>query len=140
MIWHSQKKSINGKVRHVADSKAWAHIEATWPDFASNPRNVRLALPLMGSTPLGTWSTWPALLLNYNLPPWLVTKRFFMILCLIIPGPQNMKMGNFDVYLAPALEELQDLWNGVKAMDVLAPPESREFTLKAMLGYGPYPN
>jgi hypothetical protein len=44
-----------------------------------------------------------------------------------------MKMGNFDVYLAPALEELQDLWNGVKAMDVLAPPESREFTLKAML-------
>jgi len=99
----------------------------------SNSRNVRLALPLMGSTPLGTWSTWPALLLNYNLPPWLVTKRFFMILCLIIPGPQNMKMGNFDVYLAPALEELQDLWNGVKAMDVLAPPESREFTLKAML-------
>jgi hypothetical protein len=42
-------------------------------------------------------------------------------------------MGNFDVYLALVLEELKDLCNGVKAMDVLAPLESKDFTLKAML-------
>ncbi len=33
MVWHSDNKSTNGLVWHVADNKAWAHIDAMWLDF-----------------------------------------------------------------------------------------------------------
>ncbi len=56
---------------------------------------------------------------NYNLPPWLVTKRFFVILSLIISGPENVKVANFDVYLEPMIEELKELWKGVAGLDIL---------------------
>jgi hypothetical protein len=45
-------------------------------------------------------------------------KRFFILLSLIIPGPKSMKNSNFDVYLAPLLENLIDVWNGVVGVDV----------------------
>ncbi len=51
-------------------------------------------------------STSPVLFLNYNLPPWPVTKKFFLLLLMIIPGPNNEKSSNFDVYLAPVFDEL----------------------------------
>jgi hypothetical protein len=60
--------------------------------------------------------TWPVVLLNYNLPPWLVTKRYFMMLAIIIPSKESMTSGNIDVYLEPLIEELQMLWNGLKLM------------------------
>jgi len=47
--------------------------------------------------------------LNYNLPPWLVIKRFFVILSLIIPSPESVKVANFDVYLEPMIEALEEL-------------------------------
>ncbi len=53
MIWHARNKSIDGKVRHVPDSKAWKHIDNTWPDFAIEPRNVRLGLATDGVNPFG---------------------------------------------------------------------------------------
>ncbi len=110
MTWHSQNRSMDGKVRHVPDSKAWEHIDATFPNFANEPRNVRLGLATNGRNPFGeksnTWSTWLVLVLNYNLPPWLVTKKFLLLLSLIIPSPDSVKSNNFDVYLALVLEEL----------------------------------
>jgi hypothetical protein len=50
MTWHARNKSIDGKVRHVLNSKAWQHIDNTWPDFAIEPRND--ALPSPGLNPL----------------------------------------------------------------------------------------
>jgi hypothetical protein len=42
MVWHAKNKSSDhGLVRHALDSKVWAHINASWPDFASEPHNVR---------------------------------------------------------------------------------------------------
>ncbi len=32
-----------------------------------------------------------------------------MILSLIIPGPESVKVANFDVYLEPLIEELEEL-------------------------------
>jgi hypothetical protein len=114
---------MDGKVRHVPDSRAWEHIDVTFSNFDSEPRNVRLGLATDGINPFGeknnTWSTWPILVLNYNLPPWLFTNLFFLLLSLIIPGPDNLKSSNFDVYLAPVLEELAKLWKGVRGVDVL---------------------
>ncbi len=62
-------------------------------------------------------STWLVVILNYNLPPWLVTKHYFMMLALIIPCKEFVTSGNIDVYLELLIEELQTLRNGVKAYD-----------------------
>jgi len=80
-----------------------------------------------------TWSTWHVLGLNYNLPPWLVTKKFLLLLSLIIPGPYCVKSSNFDVYIAPMLEELAELWKGVRGVDLLQPLEKRQFIMRAIL-------
>ncbi len=55
-----------------------------------------------------------------------------------------MTFENFEVYLQPLVQELQQLWIGVAAYDVLKPLGSRSFTLRAsvlwtihdFLGYG----
>jgi hypothetical protein len=86
-------------------------------------RNVRLGLATDGVNPFGdknnVWSTWLVLLLIYNLPPWLVTKKFFMFLSIIIPRPESVKSANFDVLITPLIEELQELWEGVRGLDIL---------------------
>ena len=59
----------------------------------------------------------PVVMLNYNLPPWLVTKNFFMMLALIIPGKESVTDKNVDVYMTPLIEELQELWKGIDCLD-----------------------
>lgn len=107
MVWHATNRRIDGLVRHVVNSKAWAHIDYRWPDFTSEFRNVRLGLINDGVNPYGekksSWSTWPILLFNYNLPPWLVTKNFFVMLVLLIPGKEIVKMHNFNIHMAPLI-------------------------------------
>jgi len=86
------------------------------------PRNVKLALAINGVNPfcekINSWSSWPVLLFNYNLPPWLITKNFFVMLALIILGQESIKLHNIDIYVAPLIEELQVLWRGVIAWDM----------------------
>jgi hypothetical protein len=128
---------MDGKVQHVLDSRAWEHIDATFPNFANEPKNISLGLATNGMNPFGeksnTWSTWHVLVLNYNLPPWLVTKKFLLLLSLIILGLDSVKSNNFDVYLAPMLEELVELWKGVRGVDVLQPQGRRQFIMKEIL-------
>jgi hypothetical protein len=113
------------------------HIDRTWPEFGGEPRDVRLGLAIDGVNPFGeksnAWSTSPVLFLNYNLPPWLVTKKNFLLLSMIIHGPSSVKSSNFDVYVALVFEELVELWKGVRAVDVLQPIRRREFTMKVVL-------
>jgi hypothetical protein len=49
------------------------------------------------------------MLLNYNIPPWLTTKKFFILLALPIPVKDLMQ---------PLIEELQELWLGVAACNL----------------------
>ncbi|KAL3679629.1 hypothetical protein R1sor_022585 [Riccia sorocarpa] len=101
-------------MRLVVDSPAVQHVEHTWPEFATDPRHLRLGLASDGISPYGvkssSHSTWPMVLTNYSVPPWLASKKGFLLLTLIIPGPKKVK--NFDVYLQPLVEELQQLWTG----------------------------
>jgi hypothetical protein len=142
MLWHSENRSNreggDTLVRHPCDSKAWKHFEENVdPVFKEDARNVHFALAADGVNPFkqtrSTWSTWPVLLLNYNLPPWLCTKKFFIMLALLIPGKQLVTTENFDVYMEPLLEELLELWKGVLTYDVLKDMGSREFRLRGML-------
>jgi hypothetical protein len=73
------------------------------------------------------------MLLNDNVPPWLTTKKFFVMLALLILGKDLVTNANFNVYLQPLVEELQQLWKGVPAYDVLKPLSSRSFTLRGVL-------
>ncbi len=62
-----------------------------------------------------------------------MTKNFFVVLALLIPNKEFVKMHNFDVYIEPLIEELQVLWKGVLTYDVVRPVEQRQFALKAIL-------
>jgi hypothetical protein len=66
-----KNKNSDDLVRHAADNKTWAHIDARWPYFANELRNLRLILVANGVNPYGekrnNWSTWPILLFIYNL-------------------------------------------------------------------------
>ena len=62
-------------------------------------------------------STWPVILVPYNLPPWMCTKQPNFIMLLLIPGPDAPR-NNIDVYFEPLIEELKILWEiGVETFD-----------------------
>jgi hypothetical protein len=88
MLRHSQNNSLDGLVRHPCDSKAWKHVHAKFPTLGSYPKNVHLALSSNGvnlyKLTCSTWSTWPVMLLNYNILLWWKTKKLIVILTLLI--------------------------------------------------------
>ena len=121
MRWHATEANPDGKMRHPRDGDAWKAFDGEFPDFASDPRNVRLGLASDGFNPFGSfnqhYSVWPVVLIPYNLPPWLCMKSTSFILSTIVPGPTSP--GNdIDVYLQPLLQELNELWSyGVETFD-----------------------
>ena len=44
MIWHHKDRTNDGILRHPTDGKAWKDIDERYPNFARDPRNVRLGL------------------------------------------------------------------------------------------------
>ena len=89
-MWHSKNRSTDGIVRLPMDSEARRHIEATWPDFAADPRNLTFGMATDGFSPHGRfgsqYSMWPIMLVNYNIPPWDAIKKENIILGVLIPG------------------------------------------------------
>jgi len=85
-----------------------------------DPRNIRLGLASDGFNPFRVMSsihsTWPVLLIPYNLPPWVCMKQPSIILSMIIPGEKAPGM-DIDVFLQPLIKKLLQLWNGVDAFD-----------------------
>ncbi|KAK1415823.1 hypothetical protein QVD17_31611 [Tagetes erecta] len=122
MRWHEESRTKDGYLRHPADSPAWKTFDFNYPDFANESRNVRLGLASDGFNPFGTMSvshsTWPVVLMPYNLPPWMCMKQPYFMLSLLIPGP-SAPGNNIDVYMEPLVAELQELWdiNGVETYD-----------------------
>ena len=122
LIWHAQAEEFDGKMRHPSDSPSWKVIDHRWPDFAVDSRNLRLAILIYGINPHSSLSKrhscWPVIMITYNLPPWLCMKRKFMMLSLLILGPQQPD-NDIDIYLPPLIEDLKTLWDvGVEAYDV----------------------
>ncbi|KAK2644366.1 hypothetical protein Ddye_019561 [Dipteronia dyeriana] len=113
LTWYSTHASRDGKMRHPIDSPAWETIDDTWPCFASDPRNLRLGLAADGFNPFrnlsSTHSTWPVVLVTYNLPPWKCMSKENLMLTLLIPGPKQ-PMNDIDVYLQPQIDDLNELW------------------------------
>ena len=90
MRWYKDKRVDDEILRHPADNDEWKEFDAQHPEFALEPRNVRLGLAVDGFNPFGnmnnSYSLWPVILIPYNLPPWLVMKDPFSLMSLLIPG------------------------------------------------------
>lgn len=134
MVWHYEKRVNDGMFRHPADAAQWKSFDAEYPEFSAEPRNLRLSLSTDGMNPFGNmssrYSVWPVILVNYNLPPNLCMKRKFLMLTLLISGP-NQPGNDIDVYLAPLIDDLKILWEtGIEVKDAY---RQELFTLRAML-------
>jgi len=135
MSWHASDEHKNdGKLRHPADGKQWQDFNDNHRDFASEPRNVRFALCTDGMNPFAErsskHSTWPVILTIYNLPPWLMQKRKYLLLTLLISGPVQPGV-DMDVFLEPMMEEMKMLWE--KGVQMLDEYRKDSFTLRAII-------
>ncbi|GJR56990.1 hypothetical protein Tco_1499152 [Tanacetum coccineum] len=113
MTWHATRKYTEpGKMQNPVDGRAWKNFDTKYPDFAKEPRNVRLGLAADGFNPFGnlsqSYSMWLVILTTYNLPPWLCMKESSFMLTLLIPGPKSLGK-DIDVYLRPLINDLKDL-------------------------------
>jgi hypothetical protein len=135
MDWHLTHWSQDGKWTIPTDSLAWQHIDNTWPKLGDELHYLRLGLGTDGVNPFGllsnSYSIWPVVLVNYNLPPHMAIKKGHIMLSLLIPG--KYKVANMDVYLAPLVEEMQILWQGVQVEDMSKAHPNRLFNLRAIL-------
>ncbi|GJT45228.1 transposon ty3-I gag-pol polyprotein [Tanacetum coccineum] len=95
MIMACLLESVRSPVRlqHTVDVEHGKNFDTKYPDFAKEPRNVRLGLAADGFNPFGNlsqaYSMWPVILTTYNLPPWLCMKESSFMLTLLIPGPKS---------------------------------------------------
>ncbi|KAL6506180.1 hypothetical protein OROGR_024361 [Orobanche gracilis] len=134
LTWHHDGRIKDGMLRHPADSPQWKTFDNTYQDFGKEPRNIRLALSTDGMNPYklqnNSHSTWPVILIIYNLAPWLCMKRKYMMMSILISGP-TQPGNDIDVYLAPLIEDLKLLWEeGIEVRDEY---RKDQFRLKAML-------
>ncbi|KAH7836189.1 hypothetical protein Vadar_033569 [Vaccinium darrowii] len=132
MTWHKNKRVDDGELRHPADGQEWKDFDERFPDFAADPRNVRLGMATDGFNPFGnmsqSYSMWPVFMVPYNLPPWKCMKEPFCFMSLLIPGPSAIGR-DIDVYLRPLIDELKELWeNGVQTYDSST---GQTFTMRA---------
>ncbi|KAL6191696.1 hypothetical protein ACLB2K_038086 [Fragaria x ananassa] len=121
MRWYAEKRTYDGVFRHLANSLAWKDFDSKHSSFSVNIRNVRLGLASNGFNPFRTMtiphSTWPIILVPYNLPPTLLMKQPYIYLSVLIDGPHGPD-DKIDVYLQPLIEELKELWEeGVLTFD-----------------------
>ncbi|XP_021768950.1 uncharacterized protein LOC110733242 [Chenopodium quinoa] len=134
LTWHEDGRKKDGLLRHPADSPQRIKINRDFPEFGAEHRNLRLALAADGMNPFSNQSsrhsTWPVILMIYNLPPELIMKRKYMMLTMLISGPKQP--GNdIYVYLEPLIDDLKMMWeHGVEVYDAYC---NEEFNLKALL-------
>jgi hypothetical protein len=66
-----------------------------------------------------SYSMWHVFVIPYNFPPWVCVEQSNFMMCLLIPSKEFLGK-DFDVFLEPLIDELQDLWLGVDTIDILA--------------------
>jgi hypothetical protein len=75
-------------------------------------------------------STWPVILVMYNLLTWLCHKRKYLMLSILIQGPKQAGT-DIDVFREPLMEDMAKLWNeGVRMWDQY---QQEYFTLYAII-------
>jgi hypothetical protein len=133
--WHSEKhRENNEEIRHPADGTQWNFFDLQYPQFGAESRNIRFALSTDGMNPFGenktVHSTWPIILMMYNISTWLCNKRKYLVLSILIQGSKQASI-DIDVFLEPLMKDMAKLWNeGVRMWDQY---QQEYFTLKAII-------
>jgi hypothetical protein len=108
---------------HPADGEAWQDFAKEFLDFIEDARNLRLSLATDGFNPFlennTKYSMRPVFVVPYNLPPWECMEESNFMMALLIPGPAS-RGKDFDPFLEPLVEDLLELWFGVRAYDGLS--------------------
>nr|GEV79036.1 hypothetical protein [Tanacetum cinerariifolium] len=105
MTWHAIGKCTKpGKMQHPIDGRAWKNFNTKYPEFAKEPRNVRLGLA--------------------------VDESSFMLTLLIL-GPKSPGKDT-DVYLRHLIDDLKDLWV-LKGVETIYVATSQKFNMRAMV-------
>ena len=139
LTWHALQQHDGEVMTHVSDSAQWQWINDRYSaEFGHEDRNIRMAMIADGFNPSGdkrsTYSIWAVMMINYNLAPWLCTKKYFMMLAVLIPGPKSVTQDRFDEFIGPLLDELLELWTyGIYCFDAARYRESSHFVMKAMV-------
>lgn len=61
---------------------------------------------------------WHVCFFNYNVPPCLTIKNFFIMMILLIYERNSITTTNIDIMLAPLIQELLECWNlGIVCFD-----------------------
>lgn len=119
--WHQEERKKDGMLRHPADARQWKTFDAKYPEFAKDPQNIRLALSTNGVNPFGdmsnSHSTCQCFLTMYNVFTWLCQKRKYVLLCVLIRGPQQPGI-DIDLFHEPLMKNMEDLWSaGINVWD-----------------------
>ncbi|KAI5313808.1 hypothetical protein L3X38_042984 [Prunus dulcis] len=61
MRWHKEKRVDDDVMRYPADGAEWKEFDRTFPEFAADPRNVRLGLATDGFNSYGVLTNTTAL-------------------------------------------------------------------------------
>ena len=90
MDWNLRNQSTDGIWHIPIDCEALQHIEWTCQEFKIEPRNLKCGIALNGINPYGmqstSWFTWPVMLVNYNIPPFMAIRKENLMLTLLILG------------------------------------------------------
>jgi hypothetical protein len=132
---YSEKRRENDEeIQHSVDGTHWKFFDLQYPQVGAESRNIRFALSTDGMNSFGEnrtmHSTWPVILVMYNISKWLYHKRKYLMLSILIQGPKQASI-NIDVVLEPLMEDMAKLWNkGVHMWDQY---QQEYFTLKAII-------
>jgi Transposase family tnp2 len=107
------------------------HKEHKNKGYFADHRDIALGLSTDGLQlfAVGTDSVWPILFVNLNLKPEERFKKHNLLLCGIIPGPNNPK--DIHSFLRPVVEELKALASGIE--NVYDAHTKEIFTMRAHL-------
>ncbi|KAG8491277.1 hypothetical protein CXB51_014456 [Gossypium anomalum] len=117
-------------------------FDRRFPNFAFDPRHVRLGLASDGFNPFQkmstSHSTWPILLIPYNLDLWACMKQSLMILSMVIPGEKGPD-NDIDVCLLWTINEFPACNATLPETVAGFEHESREFDGTIECGVAPIP-
>jgi hypothetical protein len=55
--WHDEERTKDGLLRHPADAPFWKDFDSTYPEFACDSQNLRLAVAIDGFSPFRTYNS-----------------------------------------------------------------------------------
>ena len=88
MRWYKDRRVDDDVMRHSADGEGWKEFNRLYPDFAHEPRNVRLEVAIDGFNLFRVLnknhSIWPIFTIPYNFLSWKCMKKEYMMMMLLI--------------------------------------------------------